>query len=72
VRATAIRNISDPGSLISTGSATDIAVNGTGMLPVTTISGLTQESSERDFLMVPTGSFSTDAEGYLRTDSGFT
>ena len=62
--------ISDPGSLISTGRSTDIAVNGQGMLPVTTIAGLDQPAAEREFLMVPTGSFQTDADGFLRTDSG--
>lgn len=70
VRGTAVRDVSDPGSLISTGRSTDIAVNGTGMLPVTSISGLTQAPAERDFMMVPTGSFSPDANGFLRTESG--
>lgn len=70
VAGTAIRNVSDPGSLISTGRATDLAVNGTGMLPVTTLNGLTQPAAERDFAMLPTGSFSPDADGNLRTDSG--
>lgn len=70
VRGTTVRDVSDPGSLISTGRSTDIAVNGTGMLPVTSISGLTQAPAERDFMMVPTGSFSPDADGFLRTESG--
>ncbi|MGJ8560746.1 MAG: flagellar hook protein FlgE [Litorimonas sp.] len=70
VRATAVRDVSDAGSLISTGRSTDIAVNGNGMLPVTTIAGLDQPPSERDFMMVPTGSFSSDADGFLRTESG--
>lgn len=70
VRGTAVRDVSDAGALISSGSSTDIAINGAGMIPVTTISGLTQPAAERDFLMVPTGSFETDAEGYLRTESG--
>jgi flagellar hook protein FlgE len=70
VQAQAIRNVSDAGSLISTGRATDIAVNGGGMIPVTNVSGLTQPGAERDFMMVPTGAFKPDAEGYLRTESG--
>lgn len=70
VRGTAIRNVSDQGALISTGRSTDISVNGNGMFPVTTVSGLTQPAAERDFLMVPTGSFSPDADGFLRTESG--
>lgn len=70
VRGTAVRNVSDSGALISTGRSTDIAINGNGMIPVTSQSGLTQPAAERDFLMVPTGSFETDANGYLRTESG--
>jgi flagellar hook protein FlgE len=70
VRATAVRDVSDAGPLVSTGRSTDIAVNGNGMLPVTTATGLDQAPAERDFMMVPTGSFSTDSEGYLRTESG--
>jgi len=70
VRGTAIRDVSSQGALISTGRSTDISVNGNGMFPVTTLSGLTQTPAERDFLMVPTGSFSPDADGFLRTDSG--
>lgn len=70
VRGTAVRDVSDPGSLVSSGRSTDIAINGNGMLPVTNSSGLTQPAAERDFLMVPTGSFETDADGYLRTQSG--
>jgi flagellar hook protein FlgE len=70
VRGTAVRNVSDAGAVISSGSSTDLAINGAGMLPVTTISGLTQPGEARDFRMVPTGSFETDADGYLRTESG--
>lgn len=70
VQAQAVRNVSDAGTLISTGRATDIAVNGTGMIPVTNVSGLTQPGAERDFMMVPTGAFKPDADGYLRTESG--
>ncbi|MEM7728167.1 MAG: flagellar hook protein FlgE [Pseudomonadota bacterium] len=70
VRATTIRQVADTGSLISTGSATDIAINGNGMIPVTDISGVTATPSERPFQMVPTGSFSADADGYMRTNSG--
>lgn len=70
VQATTIREVSDAGSLISTGRSTDMAINGNGMIPVTNLSGLTQPSTERDFLMVPTGGFAPDADGNLRTESG--
>ncbi|GLQ21444.1 flagellar hook protein FlgE [Algimonas porphyrae] len=70
VRATTTREISDAGSLISTGRSTDLAVNGSGMIPVTNLAGLTQPPTERDFMMVPTGGFAPDADGNLRTESG--
>ncbi|MGB3456887.1 MAG: flagellar hook-basal body complex protein [Litorimonas sp.] len=70
VSATATRAVDESGSLISTGRATDLAVNGNGMLPVTTLGGLSEPAAEREFLMVPTGSFSPDADGFMRTDSG--
>lgn len=70
VQAKAVREVSDPGSLISTGQATDMAVNGSGMIPVTNVAGLTKPATERDFMMVPTGGFNPDADGYMRTDSG--
>lgn len=70
VSASAVRDVSAQGTLISTGSALDMAVNGSGMLPVTNLGSLNQPSTERDFYMVPTGGFSPDQDGYLRTDSG--
>ena len=70
VRATSIKEVSDSGSLITTGQATDIAINGNGMIPVTNLAGVSQAGAERDFMMLPTGSFSADENGYLRTISG--
>ncbi|NNC37692.1 MAG: flagellar hook-basal body complex protein [Acidimicrobiales bacterium] len=70
VRATSYKNISDAGSLISTGNSTDISVNGGGMIPVTNTFGVDQSATERDFMLVPTGSFSADERGNLRTLSG--
>lgn len=70
VRSEAIRNISDQGALIGTGRSTDLAVNGGGMLPVTTQTGVNAPASDREFLMVPTGAFLPDEEGLLRTNSG--
>jgi flagellar hook protein FlgE len=70
VRGTAVRAVSDAGALVTSGRSTDIAIDGNGMLPVTSFTGLSQPAAERDFMMVPTGSFQTDAEGYLRTESG--
>ncbi|MGB6231481.1 MAG: flagellar hook-basal body complex protein [Litorimonas sp.] len=70
VQATAVRDVSDTGPLISTGRSTDLSVNGTGMLPVTNVQGLNLPSTDRDFMMVPTGGFAPDAAGYMRTESG--
>ena len=70
VRATSYKDVASAGSLISTGRSTDIAINGSGMVPVTNFAGLNQPASERDFMMVPTGGFSPDENGFLRTTSG--
>jgi flagellar hook protein FlgE len=70
VRATAFKDVTASGSLISTGSATDIAINGDGMIPVTDFAGLTEEGGDRNFMMVPTGGFTPDENGYFRTSSG--
>jgi len=70
VRATTYKEVDSPGSLVSTGNALDIAINGQGMIPVTDFFGVNQAASERDFMMIPTGGFSPDENGNLRTQSG--
>ncbi len=70
VRATSFKDIATAGSLISTGNALDIAINGNGMIPVTDSFGVNQSSTERNFMLTPTGSFSPDAFGNLQTESG--
>ena len=70
VVATTFKDVASTASLISTGNALDIAINGNGLIPVTDESGVTQSSAERDFLLLPTGSFSADENGNLRTQSG--
>ncbi len=70
VRATSYKDVASSGSLISTSNALDIAINGDGMIPVTDIFGVNQISAERDFMMVPTGGFTPDENGNLRTQSG--
>lgn len=66
----AFKDVGEVGSLISTGNATDLAVAGRGFLPVTDAVGAVSNPSERDLLLAPTGSFSTDESGNLRTESG--
>ena len=64
------RLISDRGSLISTGNATDIAVAGRGLLPVTTAGGLVEGGENRSLLLTPTGDFTPDEDGFLRSSGG--
>jgi len=70
VRATSYKEVESNGSLISTGNALDIAINGAGMIPVTDVFGIDQAVAERDLMMVPTGGFTADENGNLRTSSG--
>lgn len=70
VRAFTTRLIEERGALISTSNATDIAVAGRGMLPVTTEVSLEATSGDQPMMMTTTGSFHTDADGILKTDSG--
>ncbi|MAN67820.1 flagellar hook-basal body complex protein [uncultured Hyphomonas sp.] len=70
VRVSAFKDISATGSLISTGNATDLAVSGRGLVPVTDNTGVNSLSSERSLMLLPTGSFYADESGNLRTQSG--
>jgi flagellar hook protein FlgE len=71
VGVTTQRLIDERGPLVATGNATDLAVRGRGMLPVTERSSVSA-GSENDFplRLATTGSFRTDAEGYLTTTNG--
>ncbi|MEL6827489.1 MAG: flagellar hook-basal body complex protein [Pseudomonadota bacterium] len=64
------KDVSAVGSLISTGNATDIAVAGRGLVPVTTEQGVSQGATDRPLQLLPTGSFTADQNGNLRTQSG--
>lgn len=70
VRASTIRLIEERGDLIGTGSALDLAIAGRGMLPVVALSNLAGALSDLPMTMTRTGSFRTDADGILRTESG--
>ncbi len=69
VRITTTRLIDEGGSLVSTANATDIAVQGRGMLPVTPANAVLAGGAT-PMLLTTTGSFRPDADGYLRSDSG--
>ncbi len=70
VRVNVVRDVVATGSLTSTGSSTDISVAGSGFLPVTLQAQIDIPAQDRALQLVPTGSFSTNDEGYLVTPSG--
>jgi flagellar hook protein FlgE len=72
VRVTTQRLVSESGSLVTTSNATDLAVRGRGFLPVAATSELNLGNGEAQMLLTTTGSFRTDSDGYLVTQSGLT
>lgn len=70
VRSSTQRLIDEGGSLVSTSNATDLAVRGRGMLPVALASQVEVGNGSSQMLLTTTGSFRTDAEGKLVTESG--
>lgn len=70
VRADTNRQVDLSGSLVTTSNATDLAVRGRGMLPVARTTELNVGNGETNMLLTSTGSFSTDADGYLTSSSG--
>ena len=70
VRSTTQRLVDQRGALVSTSNPTDLAVRGRGMLPVAQASQIGVANGNPQMYLTTTGSFRTDAEGYLRTDSG--
>lgn len=69
VRVTSERLVDQRGSLVSTSNPTDLAVRGRGFLPVAAESEVAIGNGQQ-MLLTSTGSFRTDAQGYLRTSSG--
>ncbi|MER5173098.1 flagellar hook-basal body complex protein [Thioclava sp. GXIMD2076] len=70
VTATTNRLIDERASLVSTSNALDLAVTGRGFLPVTTATAVENGTEDQTLMMTTTGSFSTDEDGILRTESG--
>ena len=68
VRAGTTRLIEERGDLIGTSKALDLAVAGRGMLPV--MAEVSLGSGGGALLMTRTGSFSLDADGVLKTETG--
>ena len=73
VRVTTQRLIDESGALGTTSNATDLAVRGRGFLPVTTSAAVNAaDGTDLPLYLATTGSFRTDADGYLVTPSGVT
>ncbi len=70
VRVTTSRAIDQSGALAATSNATDIAVRGRGFIPVTTRTALISQTADWPMNLATTGSFRTDANGYLVNPSG--
>jgi len=70
VRVSSARLIDERGSLIATSNPTDIAIDGRGFLPVTTISAINNRTTVLPIALATTGSFRPDENGILRTSTG--
>ncbi|MGB1033436.1 MAG: flagellar hook protein FlgE [Paracoccaceae bacterium] len=70
VRSNTQRLIDQSGSLVATTNATDLAVRGRGFLPVARATEVEAANGSPQMFLTTTGSFRTDADGYLRTESG--
>ncbi|MQQ08169.1 flagellar hook-basal body complex protein [Epibacterium sp. SM1979] len=70
VRATSSRVIDEQGSRVGTNNATDLAINGRGMLPVANITEVESGILNPAMLLTSTGSFNTNDDGVLTTESG--
>ena len=70
VRTTNQRLIDQGGALTSTANPTDLAVRGRGFLPVARTSEVKANNGDSTMLLATTGSFRTNAEGLITTESG--
>jgi len=70
VRSSTQRLIDVGGSLVTTSNATDLAVRGRGFLPVARAAEVEVSNGGSQMLLTSTGSFRTDADGILKTESG--
>lgn len=70
VRTTSLRLIGERGALVSTSNPTDIAIDGRGFFPVTTIAAAVGSGQDYPVSLATTGSFRPDADGILRTTTG--
>ncbi|MEV8467325.1 flagellar hook-basal body complex protein [Fluviibacterium sp. DFM31] len=70
VRMTHQRLVDERGALIGTSNSTDIAVRGRGFFPVTDAAAVNVGNGDLPMMLQTTGSFRTDEEGYLKSQTG--
>lgn len=70
VRSTTQRYIDQDSAITTTSNSTDLAVSGRGFLPVAQATEVLAGSDSPQMFLATTGSFRTDANGYLRTATG--
>ncbi|MEM9988980.1 MAG: flagellar hook-basal body complex protein, partial [Pseudomonadota bacterium] len=70
VRVDTTKLVNERGSLVTTGSSTDISIGGQGMLPVTDTAGVNQPAGSRSLFFTPTGDFAVDQNGLLVSSTG--
>ncbi|MEQ5869165.1 flagellar hook-basal body complex protein [Sagittula sp. NFXS13] len=70
VRTTTNRLVSENGALVSTNNPTDLAIRGSGFLPVAQATEVLAGNGNQQMYLTTTGSFRLDADGYLRSESG--
>lgn len=70
VRTSTMRLIDESGSIVSTNNSTDLAVRGRGFLPVAAASEVGVGNGANQMMLTSTGSFRTDSNGYLKSESG--
>ncbi len=70
VRASTQRLVDQGGSIVSSSNPTDLAVRDRGFLPVARVTDLAVANGGSQMLLTTTGSFRTDSQGRLVTESG--
>jgi len=70
VTSATIRLVDERGPLVSTNNPTDLAVRGRGMLPVASLTDVEAGNGAPTMMLTTTGSFRTNADGLLTTESG--
>jgi flagellar hook protein FlgE len=70
VRVSTMRLIDERGPLVSTSNATDLAIDGRGFLPVTSLAAAEGNATTYPLSLMTTGSFRPDESGILQTETG--